>query len=51
MNPIIRNVLFKMIRWPLNSPMNRIIRNLWVPRVAFILRDNERIERVYFERQ
>ena len=21
-NPIIRNLLFKMIRWPLNSPMN-----------------------------
>ena len=31
--------------------MNQIIGNLCVSRAAFILRDNERIEYVYFERQ
>lgn len=46
MNPIIRDLLYKMIRWPLNLLVNQIIRNLCVSRVAFILRDNERIERV-----
>lgn len=41
----------KMVRWPLSLLENQIIRNLCVPKDAFILRDNERIEHVYFERQ